>query len=182
MYRPALLSPSPSCRPSVKLGRRTIVLLQAARPPRSGLLRVVLHPLAARQACARAAHRLKARAPTLGTASACALCKGAAPLNRVWLWRAICPSAAGEPSRSAATRHACVPDRHEYVNPGKEVNAFRLAAAREALPSVNVGQFVGAGAVAPARLARSRAQWCRLDRSGRVVVEPAGHESSASEA
>ena len=46
----------------------------------------------------------------------------------------------------------------------------------KALPRVNVGQFVGASAVAPARSARLRSQWCRFHRSGRVVVVSAIHE------
>jgi len=52
---------------------------------------------------------------------------------------------------------------------------FQSASALEAPPRVNVGQFVGAGAVAPARSARSRSQWCFLHGSGRVVVAPATH-------
>src|SRR5712691_10448163 len=52
---------------------------------------------------------------------------------------------------------------------------FQSAAALEAPPRVNVGQFVGAGAVAPARSARSRSQWCRLHRPSRVVVASAIH-------
>src|SRR5206468_7873297 len=47
---------------------------------------------------------------------------------------------------------------------------FQSASALEAPPRVNVGQFVGAGAVAPAASARSRSQWCRLHRPGLVVV------------
>ena len=52
---------------------------------------------------------------------------------------------------------------------------FQSASALEAPPRVNVGQFVGAGAVAPARSARSRSQWCRLHRPSRVVVASAIH-------
>src|SRR5439155_9456583 len=47
---------------------------------------------------------------------------------------------------------------------------FQSASALEAPPRVNVGQFVGAGAAAPAASARSRSQWCRLHRPGLVVV------------
>ncbi len=57
--------------------------------------------------------------------------------------------------------------------------AFQSASALEAPPRVNVGQFVGAGAVAPARSARSRSQWCLPHRSGRAVVASAIHQSSA---
>src|SRR5438105_14308836 len=46
---------------------------------------------------------------------------------------------------------------------------FQSASALEAPPRVNVGQFVGAGAVAPAASARSRSQWCRLHRPVLVV-------------
>jgi len=53
---------------------------------------------------------------------------------------------------------------------------FQSASALEAPPRVNVGQFVGAGAVAPARLARSRSQSCRIRHSGPVVVAPAVQE------
>jgi len=50
---------------------------------------------------------------------------------------------------------------------------FQSASALEAPPRVNAGQFVGAGAVAPARSARSQSQWCRLRRSGSIVVAAA---------
>ena len=58
----------------------------------------------------------------------------------------------------------------------KNANTFQSAAALQALPRVNVGQFVGAGAVAPARSARLRSQWCRFYRSGSVVVASTIHE------
>jgi len=59
---------------------------------------------------------------------------------------------------------------------------FQSASALEAPPKVNVGQFVGAGAVAPAASALSRSQWCRLHRPGLVVVAFTNSRVSASEA
>ena len=53
------------------------------------------------------------------------------------------------------------------------------AAALQAPPRVNVGQFVGAGAVAPARSGQSRSQWFRLRRSGLVVAASSTSASAA---
>ena len=93
------------------------------------------------------------------------------------LRRAVRPLAAGEPSPLGKREGICLRlHRHARESPARNANAFRSAAALQALPRVNVGQFVGAGAVAPAWSARSRSQWCRFHRSGRVVVASAIHE------
>jgi len=49
---------------------------------------------------------------------------------------------------------------------------FQSAAALEAPPRVNVGQFVGAAAVAASSSARLRSQWCCLHRPGSVALAP----------
>ena len=99
-------------------------------------------------------------------------CRASSPWP--WLRRAIRPLAAGEPSSldRRSNSFPLAPPRTRA--PG--TNAFRSPAALQALPRVNVGQFVGSGAVAPVRSARSRSQWCRLQRSGRAVVASAIHE------
>ena len=93
------------------------------------------------------------------------------------LRRAMRSLAAGEPSPLASEKaFVCVGTATHARDQTKNANAFQSAAALQALPRVNVGQFVGAGAVAPARSARPRSQWCRFYRSGRVVVVSAIHE------
>src|SRR5438105_2095999 len=87
------------------------------------------------------------------------------------------PLARGEPSPLGSEKaFVSVGTATHATAHTKDANAFQSAAALQALPRVNVGQFVVAGAVAPARSARSRAQWCRLHRSGRAVVASATHE------
>ena len=82
-------------------------------------------------------------------------------------------------TRTSETRSAAVPARavaRKAEHARTSEIPFQSAAALEAPPRVNVGQFVGAGAVAPARLARSRSQCCRFRRSGPVVVASAVQE------
>ena len=100
------------------------------------------------------------------------------------LRRAVSQEAFGQRCRAAAA-HLPLGSEKAFVCVGtatharaqtKNANAFQSAAALQALPRENVGQFVGAGAVAPARSARLRSQWCRLHRPSRVVVASTIHE------
>ena len=92
------------------------------------------------------------------------------------LRRAIHPSAAGEPSTTGAKRCSVLSASTCRRSIRTDPNAVQSASALEAPPRVNVGQFVGASAVAPARSASSRSQWCRFRRSGPVVVAAAVQE------
>jgi len=66
-----------------------------------------------------------------------------------------------------------------YARSGKRESArtsqipFQSAAALQAPPRVNVGQFVGTAAVAAANSVRLRSQWCRVHRPGFAALAPA---------
>ena len=79
-------------------------------------------------------------------------------------------------TRTAAAQEWRSSALHDFTQASarsQEPNNNRSAAALQASPRVNVGQFVGAGAVAPASSGRVSSQWCRLWRSGSVVAAPA---------
>jgi len=83
--------------------------------------------------------------------------------------RALCPpTAATQEWRSFAL--------HDFTQASarsQDSNNNQSAAALQAPPRVNVGRFVGAGAVAPASSGRLSSQWWHLWRSSPVVVAPA---------
>jgi hypothetical protein len=82
--------------------------------------------------------------------------------------------------RTAAAREWRSSALHDFTQASarsQDQNNNQSAAALQAPPRVNVGQFVGAGAVAPAGSGRLSSQWCRLWRSGSVLVAPAARET-----
>ena len=146
--------PSPARRPSVNLGRRTIAALQAVSSR-------TLRPAA----------RLRGQR-TIGSAHTkhsgvlhAVVALSSAHDRTLFSGRLALPSHFGTHRLGfrGCSSLAAVHARTIEI-------PFQSASALEAPPRVNVGQFVGAGAVAPAASARSRSQWCRLHRPGLVVV------------